>query len=418
MLKACILLFLFTPQFIIFGLVVKSYWFIVVFLALLEISKGKIPRKFFTFLNLLLASVVYILFNGLVHNVFDDFLISQIISTYFVLFSSLFIVKKYFEYYPLSWINRLTNDMLVAVLFNSCILIFSAFSEDFRNFIYQFISLTEKAARYTHGIEVSNPRYSGLTVSGFSYLSVLSSFVVIIHAYSSFKNNSFYSDKTVISNLIKYFIISASLLLVARTGLYIILLVIIGYSAMVVKARISERKFFIPVVVILMFIFIVSLVNLLMDDFIYFAFELFINYFNDGIFSSVTTDTLINEMFIFSHDIFEILFGTGNFGRGENYIDSDVGWVLFISGGGMLGVLLLYAPYVYIIYFGLANKKKFYLNNILSVTVILLLVLNFKDIYYLSHGYIQPIYILFSMCLIQGRALIGGKSFRNSIVSR
>jgi hypothetical protein len=122
-------------------------------------------------------------------------------------------------------------------------------------------------------------------------------------------------------------------------------------------------------------------------------------------------------MFIFSHDIFEIIFGTGNFGRGENYIDSDIGWVLFISGGGILGVLILYAPYVYMIYFGLANKKKFYLNNILSVTVILLLVLNFKDIYYLSHGYIQPIYILFSMCLIKGHALMSGKSIRNSSVS-
>jgi hypothetical protein len=183
-----------------------------------------------------------------------------------------------------------------------------------------------------------------------------------------------------------------------------------GYTAAIIKSRIVNREFLIPVVVVAIFTILATSVILLLEDFIYFAFELFMNYFDNGDFNSVTTDTLIDEMFIYSNNIFSLIYGTGNFGRGQNYIESDIGWVLFLSGGGIIGLLILYVPHFYLIFFGYTTKNKFYLGKVLIYLIFLLLILNFKDVYYLSHGYIQPVYLLFSMCLINNGSFVGVKN--------
>ena len=92
----------------------------------------------------------------------------------------------------------------------------------------------------------------------------------------------------------------------------------------------------------ILFLFLILLLDL--EKFkhnIDWAFELFINFFNNKNISSASTEHLFNEMFFLPQNELDILFGIGNFGRNEMlpYINSDSGYILFIHGYGIIGTI-------------------------------------------------------------------------------
>jgi hypothetical protein len=68
-----------------------------------------------------------------------------------------------------------------------------------------------------------------------------------------------------------------------------------------------------------------------------------------GTYGMSTLDTLMKEMWFFPQEGTALLFGSSHSGRGDAYIPSDIGWVLFIHGIGVIGTLGVALLYVHML---------------------------------------------------------------------
>lgn len=404
-------LFLYTPQIRLSGgAVLKTYFIVVIGYALLELARYGISRKYMPFILFSLLSLFYSLLLQLATGYYDLFVTSQIAGGVLIFLASSFIVRMYSKRY-VDYIDRIMFDLALAIGIHSAIILATVFNESFREILYSFIYVTEKADRYLFG-EVHTNRYPGLTVSGFSFLSMLHTqialVIVLYGVYCSRRLSGYRSLITASVLMLSVF----SLIFVARTGLYLSLLIMLVFFVYVSLKKMWHGEFgFIFVFALVCSLMVRAFPALEIDEYIEFAFELFINLESGEGFSSSSTDQLVENEFFLPGDPISLLLGTGNFGRGESYIYSDIGWVLFMFGGGFLGILILYAPLFYILISGFIYRFPRFIGWYLAVGVILLLVANFKDIYYLSHGYIQTIMLLFILGLRIRSSGVQGDSF-------
>ena len=132
------------------------------------------------------------------------------------------------------------------------------------------------------------------------------------------------------------------------------------------------------------------------------AFEMFINFFEHGSFSSGTGSAL-GRMYFFPTSTFENIFGTGNYGRSSSlpYISSDVGYVRAIWGGGGIGMLLIYLLTLYgsysVVKRGLLSFRVCYKSMLKATGILILLVLtmNLKEFHVAARGGGVLYYLLF-----------------------
>ncbi len=390
-------LFLFTTQFNIIGLQIKSYWFCVLGLALYEILRYGIVRQYGAFLVTLIIAYIYILINQLIFGRFDEFISTQMLSAVLILFSASALVRLYKTAFFLDWRDVIINHIIAAALLNSIVIILSVFSSEFREFFYSIVYITEKASKYLTETAVHTLRYPGFTVSGFSFLSVMTALIVLAAMLHHKFVLGFSNGSNTTTRFLFIILIILTLIFVARTGLLISIVLFVVYLTFFVSYNIRRRNFAMPLIAFFILAAIAGSVLYLFEDYTAFAFELIINYVSGEGFSTTSTDTLKDNEFFFNDDQFLFLFGTGNFGRGHDYIDSDIGWVLFFSGAGAIGTMILYLPLIYLAASGFINRAEPYMKIYMLVSVSLLLLANFKDIYYLSHGYIQPIMLFFAI---------------------
>lgn len=382
-------IFLFTPQFIFFGFVFKTIYISFIVIAIYEFIINGINKQIFNLIFFIMISLIFILVTKIYFGNYDVFPIDQLIIAPFILLASSFIIRIYIKTYAKGWLEKLVNDLLLSLLINSSVIYISVLSEEVRLFLYKHIYVTEKAERYLFGNEVDTLRFPGITVSGFSYLSVLYSFILLNALIFYWKHSK---TEKLNNILLKFVFCTASLIFVARTGLYIsivitmLLIFLILYRSDLKKiSTILFILFFIPVLFVKYYIYI--------DHYLNFAFEIFLNLYNGDGLKSTTTEALINDQLFF--DLNNILMGSGNFGRGDNYIDSDIGWVLFYSGSGLIGTLIIYSPLIYMAVASYFNSCLFFLKYSIPLMIVMLFFLNFKDIYYIGHGYIQPVFLFY-----------------------
>lgn len=395
-----LLMFVFNTKFIIFGNVFSSYWVFVFGFACFEIFRFGVNKYFLPYILLTVIATIYALCIHIFFrkDVFETIIFVQILSSIFVLFSSSVIVRMHIYAYKRKWLDKLIRNLLITAVVNSIFIFGAASSDGFRDIIYDFIFITERATRYAFEMQVHNPRYPGLNVSGFTAGSLLVSLIVLsVSLYSLHKRGVGIFHYITLSQV---FVVS-SLAFVARTGLYL--------STLIVTIQIFRELFlFLKIPLKMLFVSILSLgaamywiANLkishispmlesqLIDHTGFFwAFEPFVNYFVGYDLQSTATDALLSEAFL-SNDILEILFGTGILGRAEVYLNSDTGWILFISFGGVLGTFILYTPLFYLGISGFCHGFSDFYRRYLLFSIVCLLIVNFKEIVYLSHGYIQ-----------------------------
>jgi uncharacterized membrane protein YqjE len=205
-------------------------------------------------------------------------------------------------------------------------------------------------------------------------------------------------------------IIFMAILLIGRTGLIIILLFLIALmfywiNSVVHNYRISKKS----VKLISLFI-VVAVAGLMTVNFskykknIDFAFELVINLTEKRKLDRSTAE-VIKHHFIFPKKAVNLLLGTGNFGRSPvlPYVNSDVGYVLFINGAGILGMLVAYSLYFPGLYYSYKYRRlNPYLSWFIFVYLFALIILNLKDYYFISHvGYSQIYFIALSLLGIE-----------------
>jgi len=259
-------------------------------------------------------------------------------------------------------------------------------SPTFTNLLYNIVYLTEKQAG---GISDTRlvPRYSGFAVSGFSYLSFKYMFLYIISIMYLSKEKL--STKHSVFIIITSLIIILSLFFVARTGL---IFVIIFFFYFLFKNYISKFKIKEILYFIVLSLLFYKLISYYISDQFGFAlersFDYIFNYLDNSDIDNGTISDLSKEL-IFPTYFYQWLLGTGDFGRDREFI-TDIGWLTFLNGSGLIGIFFYYLPYLHIII------KSWY-TSYKGITIVLIItsfIANAKDLVYLEHGYIQAFCIL------------------------
>lgn len=411
---------LFSPHILIFGVVIKTvYLFVVVpgimgmLLYIYSHKRNIIERNML--LVMFIALVYFFLISGL--NSFQDLsVIKEILMGFVILFACYYYAYRYYKIYRDRFVFRLFSDLNKAGVLHSVIVIATFLSPGFKLFLYSFISVTDKSMRYLFG-EVLYERYQGIVPSGFSFLSTTHALLLVIGVWAFYMNDNKYKLGHIIIFWLGQLIIFASICLIGRTGLVVIIifaifLIILRIQEFIKDSRLSKKTFKLLVALLIILTPIVFTVPFSKyQKNIDYAFQTVINYSESRELDPSTTDVLQNH-FIFPDNAFELLFGTGNFGRSDKLpcIPSDVGYVLFIYGAGIFGMLVGYSFY----FIGLCYAYKYrrlnpYLFSFIAVYFLALIVLNLKDYYYISYaGYSQVFFIM--MCML-GKCV----EYRNNI---
>jgi hypothetical protein len=374
------------PQFIIFGIVFNTLFLLTIPVLITNYNLFFKDISIKVFLILFLFILFFHFIVSIYNQYFEFGIFRQILIFPVIFINYYYYIKKFQNYKPLDTLKYLFLFTLGVLLLNSITIILTVLSSSFSDILYKFVYLTEKQAG---GISESRliPRYSGFAVSGFSYLSFKYMFLYIISILFLLKSrlSSIQSIYVIFSSLV----IIISLFFVARTGLLFVILFFFWFIAnkYLKKIRIKELFFLIFFVIItykFIVVFLEDKFGLALDR----SFDYVFNYLENSEIDNGTIADLSKEL-IFPDSLFDWFFGTGDFGRDRELI-TDIGWLTFINGSGLLGVLIYYTPYYFLFLKAWYSKYR----NIAFALILCSFITNAKDLVYLEHGYIQGFCIL------------------------
>lgn len=265
----------------------------------------------------------------------------------------------------------------------SGVILASVFIDGFVNNFHDIFLLTEKAERYI-GSNVLVNRYSGFAPSGFSLLSIyMALLAVLVNESTERSERSFLHYAFII-------VVALSLIFVGRSGLYFFV------CYLIISMSLFSLRFYL-ICFLLVLVFTVKFNNISGDlwNYLDFAFELFLNGF-----STTSTDTLIEDEVFVPEFTF---WGSGELLRVEGGANSDIGWIKLLTCFGYVGVTLYFVLFIWTFSGGL--KSGFYRLPILYYIISAIVIFNFKDLYFLSSGYIQVFIIVYYMQLGQKRGV-------------
>ena len=386
---------------------VKTYIFFIILPAILgfmnyffrsgasQISNNVLAFILISFLYLGILEYV-----GLLNGIIDYSFTKDVLMGLLLFFSAYFIVNKYHMIYGHGFIDSITRHLFFFGLIHGLLILLVAFSYEFNEFLYQFISLSDKQEKSNFG-EVAVRRYSGLLPTGFSTLSVTHALLLVLGIF----NLWVYKQKQTLTNILIYassfFILFISILYIGRSGLILILSYLLFFFLYWVYVTIRTSKTSVKVIKYIGVSFSAGVLFSWAIDFedykdvIEASFEFAIRYAETGTLGTGSTDTVINSMLIFPSDAITLIFGNGNFGRGSNLISSDLGFVYFVNGAGIFGTIIAFSFYFVLTYHAFKLRRLNYLLFLVFIIFILFLIpLNFKDLYFLAfNGYAKVFFI-------------------------
>lgn len=374
------------PQFIFFGIVFNTLFLLAIPLIIINYEKFRNDISYNKLLQIFLF-IIFFHFLIAIYNQYFEFGILRQILIYPVLFINFYYYLLKFKHFKsISTLKYFFSLILLVLTINSLTILITVISPTFTNLLYNFVYLTEKQAG---GISDTRlvPRYSGFAVSGFSYLSFKYMFLYIISILYLTKEKL--STKHSLYIILTSLIIIISLFFVARTGLLFVIIFFLYYlfKKYISKFKIKEILYF--------FFFIIlfyKLISFYISDQFGFAlersFDYIFNYLDNSDIDNGTISDLSKEL-IFPKYLYQWILGTGDFGRDREFI-TDIGWLTFLNGSGIIGIIFYYFPYFYILFKSWYTSYK----GITLVLIICSFIANAKDLVYLEHGYIQAFCIL------------------------
>lgn len=354
-----------------------------------------VKKEFYIFLGYYCFIFLVLLLNQIIGKGYDFRLLKLTIAGILIFFAADFYYLIGYDLYGKTIKFELLKLFVFAIFFNSLISLLCIFIVPFREFFYTFISLNELVEKYY----IKN-RYSGFVYTGFSFLSTVNSFAIIISILLYEKNNIKLINEVIIIGVIFLHII-----FVGRTGLITLGL---GIILLFIKTKNYEqkkrfRKLIITSGIIITLIFLALLPFINMEKFIYtlkWSFEFFVSFTENGKFSSTSTEGLKHQILIPEKPL-QLLFGSGNYDPG--YVHSDIGYIQILNGGGLFVLIILFGIFVYTYYISKKIKDDLLGFPLLYISICILII-NVKDLYYVSYTSYS---LLISMILI---AYIRGKN--------
>ncbi len=283
----------------------------------------------------------------------------------------------------------------LSVLLHSLIMIFQYLLPDFGKFIVEINGYgNDKLFRVT-----------GLTVS-YNTLNVVQSFGFFIGIILN-KNGKFYY-------IIGSIVILIAMFLAGRTSFILTLLLLFIY--IIIDSKLNLVSYFKYLVSIVFFLFVVSILfNFYVPSNIKQKFEstTFVS-FNQLILSINDSDDFastyggetaigLKDHLILPENVFILLFGNGNDGRGRVYIPSDIGYIKWIYGVGLLGSIIIYSLYLmiyYLIYKRLGSEMQ-NLNLVIIGNLLMIILLHAKEQVILTRHAFSITFILFVFSILK-----------------
>lgn len=418
---AGLFLLIFPPHLLFLGFTIKTVYIfigipgIIGFFKFLKAQKTAIVETNIVFF-MLFALFYFILF-GAIHLFGDLSVISQLLMGFLIFFSCYYYVGLYRNLYKEKYIEYIFDHLNIVCFINAVIVILTFLFPWFKNFLYSFIGITATAHRYLFE-DVAVRRFQGIVPSGFSFLSTTHALLLISGMWVFFFRKRKQSGVRIFFFTVRQIVIFLSILLIGRTGIIIILffsffLIIYQFRQILNHPVILKRTLILIVTMLALIIIGLSTINLSKyRKSLNFAFELFIT-LKEKHELDRSTSGIIKYHFIWPKKVSEIVVGSGNFGRTGRlpYINSDVGYVLFVTGAGIIGMIIGYSFYFAAFFYSVKYRRiQPFLSWFIMFFIFLLFILNLKDYYFIGHvGYSQFFFIL--VCVL-GSEVTGRKLFR------
>lgn len=383
--------------------------FFFAFLFYIIFIKKRVEKPILVFFTLSLVAFLYSFFivgiNG-----FKDITIFKLLSFLFFYSGSAYLILLFYKnIYPDEFHYKVRSHIFISGVINGLFVIFVFVSNGFSQLFISILNYSDKQLAWTE----MGRRSFDLNMGGGSGASVVFSFIFLI-GLTLFKNNQHYLSK--ILGLVILFIAT---LLTGRTGL-LFLIIYIPISILLINSMSSKSilkiNIFRTVKLVIVTISILTAIFLFVSfgvsgelkekysaNILPWAFEFYYSFKEEGSFSTESTDMIFNNMYFLPENITQLAFGNSNMGRTDNleFIPSDVGYIRFIFGFGVLGMILIYLPLIYLGYFSYKNKEVGITPLILLFLIIGVFISNFKELDYMERGGGAIILLLFMTTVFQ-----------------
>lgn len=353
-----------------------------------KFNKIKIFIKKKTFIPIVILGLTFVcaLINQILFSFNDFTLVKLSFVGIFIYLSSLFYLEKFRLIYKDCYREKICENFINTICINSIISLLCIFIEPFRNLFYSFIDINDLV--FSYGIST---RFSGFIFTGFSFLSTVNSFAIILLLIFIF----FDKEKIILGGC-KFCIIFIHIIFLGRTGLVTF---VVGIFLLFILLRKKMDKNQVKKFYLLLFFlvpFFISFILISVDkkkilDTLTWAFEIFINLFKNGSLSTTSTDELLKNHFILPETVFNLIFGTGYFSR--DFVDSDIGYIQILTGSGLFLLLITFSLYFIGIIRYFISIKSIYSFFLLYISFCIFIV-NLKDLYYISYTSYTLLYFI------------------------
>lgn len=395
-----IFFFIYSPYIKISGVNINFPLFLTLILIaslLLRTIKDGLDISVFLLVFVYLIPFIYILFTTVINSTMD----TQVIIDYILTMLSILAVKELVTLYQNhigTESERFVKTLFIIGVVHAYIMVCVFFVPFLRDVLYSVVYINEVGAEFLD----LNYRSPGLTTAGGDGLAFIQS-VLLVFGILLFSNMK--KRKSIISYLFyssSFAILLFSIFISGRTGfVFLIFGLFLIFTFRSVPLLVISKKFTFRMsflVLVLVTLLFLAFIVLSQSDYVKLflrVFELFLSYFTTGEATTTSTNDL-GTMFFLPQDEMHLLFGDGNFGRyNENrIIESDVGYVRFIFGSGILGTLLVYGSIMAISIILFSKTESYYGRFIVLFVSSSLFVMNVKVLHYFGSALVIKLFFL------------------------
>lgn len=374
-----------------------------------------IKRDFLLFFSYLLCVFIFALIMFVYHGIADAYGVQTLFWAMSFFLSSFALALIYRYFYEDNFVKMIFLHLIAAGILHS-VLIYALFlSDTIRDLLYSILHVEGNAKVFVE----RNFRLHGVRTGGGADLSVIHGLFSLITIFFVYFYRKILSIRTMSILLFSSIIVFFSNTFIARTGFVVS---IVGFSFLLIYAFILPRinlKIIKSICLSFFFLFILSITLFTQipdDTWDHFmsavaprAFELIINIYSGQGATTTSTETLSTMNFWPQ----AMLLGEGLFGRNQElgYVASDIGYVRFVFGFGLLGSVILYLFYVLVMIYSVMRYK---LMPLLSFTLVvfssIILFVNVKELHsFATIGSSHMYFLLLSALILakRGRSIAG-----------
>jgi hypothetical protein len=318
------------------------------------------------------------------------------------------LARSYARLYGPGFVDAALLSLFLVGLLQSLVQIGVLVSEPLSQSVYGLVALSEDSR--TH-IE-QGYRSPGLFSSGAAVLGTFNALVLAIGLAATLRPSLAPTWRRIVWVALATLLQIAAIAVSGRTGFVVLALYLaslfVRWLLRVRPALAGPNLLKVSALLALVVFILVADVGIeSIDDYLRWSFEFVYSLIEGEGLKTESTSILFGSMFFVPDTFAGLLLGTGNFGRssGLAYIDSDVGYILMLFGGGVIGALASMSV------FGLIYAQSRRLRQahrplafLIGFFVVAVLVVNVKDFYFLQNSGVTQL-ILFCYALLLTAAI-------------